>query len=188
MKSASDSAPQGNKLKSDWKWRRDKTLKRVPSYRPIEDDDVKYAWAAYKKGALSTMGEAFSKDMSADEFRKLFEAFVISNHHAAWTLSAPTAKGKIPVGIVLAAWAPNAPYMIVNGCCWFPWASKRNIIEASVCFLNGVRKEHPLMFYALPEHKRTYEVCCMHGVIRRSGTSFVAFPGKQAAVFETRTG
>lgn len=181
MKSESGSKPPVSK------WRLRRTLKRSCSYRPIEDDDVKYAWAAYKKGALSMMGEAFTQEMSAEQFKSLFEQFVISSHHAAWTLIAPTSKGQIPVGIVLAAWAPNAPYMIVNGLCWFPWASKRNIVEAIVCFLNGVRKEFQLVFYALPEHKKTYEVCAMHGVVRRVGTSFVAFPGKQAAVFETRT-
>jgi len=180
MKSVSGSATQASK------WRLRRTLKRSASYRPIEDEDVRYVWAAYKKGALAMMGEAFTKDMNAEEFKTLFEQFVIANHHAAWTLLAPTAKGKIPVGIVLAAWVPNAPYMLVNGCCWFPWASKRNIIESSVTFFNGIRKEHQLVFYALPEHKRTYEVCAMHGIVRRVGTSFIAFPGKQAAVFETR--
>lgn len=180
MKSASDSAPRPTK------WRLKKTLKRSASYRPIEDEDVKYAWAAYKKGALASMGEAFTQEMNAEQFKHLFEAFVLANHHAAWTLIAPTAKGRIPVGVVLAAWAPNAPYMIVNGMCWFPWASHRNILEAIVSFLSGVRKEQPLVFYALPEHKRTYEVCAMHGVVRRVGTSFIAFPGKQAAVYETR--
>lgn len=180
MKSASDSK------RPDSKWRLKRTLRRSASYRPIEDDDVKYAWAAYKKGALAPIGEAFAQEMTADQFKQLFEGFVVSNHHAAWTLLAPTPKGNIPVGIVLAAWAPNAPYMIVNGCCWFPWASKRNILEASVAFFAGIRKDLHMMFYALPEHKRAYEVCCMHGVVRRVGTSFVAFPGKQAAVFETR--
>lgn len=180
MKSASDSAHQASK------WRLRRTLKRSASYRPIEDEDVKYAWAAYKKGALVAMGDAFKREMTADEFKSLFEEFVLSNHHAAWTLIAPTSRGRLPVGVVLAAWAPNAPFMIVNGCCWFPWASKRNILEAMVCFLSGVRKEQSLVFYALPEHKRTYEVCAMHGVIRRVGTSFIAMPGKQTAVFETK--
>lgn len=173
-------------MRQDSKWRLKKTLKRAVSFRPIEDEDVKYAWAAYRKGALAAMGPAFTAEMSAEDFRKLFEAFVLMHHHAAWTLIAPTKNGVIPVGIVLAAWAPNAPFMIVNGCCWFPWASKRNILEASVSFFSGVRKEHQLMFYATDEHKRTYEVCAMHGIIRRVGTSFVAFEGKHAAVFETR--
>lgn len=146
---------------------------------------MKYAWAAYKKGALAPMGEAFTQEMTADEFKTLFEQYVVSNHHAAWTLVASTSRGTIPVGFVLAAWAPNAPYMIVNGACWFPWASKRNIIETSVAFFNGIRKELSLMFFALPEHKRAYEACAAHGVIRRVGTSFVAIPGQQCAVFET---
>lgn len=180
MKSASGSEQRASK------WRLKRTLKRSVSYRPIEDDDVKYSWAAYKKGALSPMGESFTKEMNAEEFKSLFEQFVIQNHHAAWTLIAPTAKGNIPVGIVLAAWAPNAPFMIVNGMVWFPWASHRNHVESMVCFLNGVRKQQSLTFYTLPEHKRIYEVCAMHGIIRRVGTSFVAIPGKSAAVFETR--
>src|SRR5581483_11158584 len=136
--------------------------------------------------ALAPMGEAFNQEMNAEEFKTLFEQFVLQNHHAAWTLLAPTSRGKIPVGIVLAAWAPNAPFMIVNGMCWFPWASHRNQLESIVGFLNGVRKQQSLTFYTLPEHKRMYEVCAMHGIIRRVGTSFVAIPGKSAAVFETR--
>lgn len=169
------------------KWRLKKTLKRAVDYRPVEDSDLKYIWAAYKKGSLAPMGDKFSDGlMSADEFKKEFEEAVITQFNAAWTIFANTRKGFIPVGVVFAAWAPNAPYLIVTGLCWFPWASKRNVIESIVGFLNGVRKELMLVFYALPEHKRTYEVCAMHGVVRRVGTSYVAFPGKAAAVFETR--
>jgi hypothetical protein len=174
-------------VRQDSKWRCKRTLRRKPSFRPIEDGDVQYAWAAYKKGALAPMGEAFTQEMSAEQFKELFEAFVLSSHHGAWTLLAPTARGTIPIGIVLAAWAPNAPFMIVNGCCWFPWASKRNIVEAAVAFFAGIRKEVPMVFYALPEHRRAYDVCAMHGVIRRVGTSLVASPGHLCAVFETRT-
>ena len=168
------------------KWRLSKTLKRNVSYRPIEDDDMKYVWAAYKKGALSTMN-VFPPDLPADEFKRAFEEYVLGNFNAAWMLIAPTDKGQLPVGVVFAAWAPNAPYMIVTGMCWFPWASKRNHVEAMVCFLSGVRKEFALMFYALKEHKRLYEVCAMHGIVHRVGTSYTAIPGQSAAVFETKT-
>lgn len=178
-------------MKSDYvsaprqiKWRLKKTLKRKAEYRPIEAEDIRFIWAAYKQGALKPMG-FHDESMTADQFKQRFEQAVVSNFHAAWTLFAPTKKGSIPVGLVLAAWAPNAPYMIVTGMCWFPWASKRNIVEAIVNFLNGVRREFMLVFYALPEHKRTYEVCAMHGVVRRVGTSYVAIPGNAAAVFES---
>lgn len=177
-KSESASAPPPRK------WRLRRTLKRHFDYRPIETDDIKYIWAAYKKGELSAIGLA-KEDMTPDEFRQTVERGIVENCHAAWTLIAETGKGFIPVGIVLAAWAPNASYLIVTGMAWLPWASKRNKVEAMVGFLNGVRKEFPLMFYALFEHLRMYEVCAKHGVVRRVGTSLNAIPGKQCAVFET---
>ena len=174
MKSDLDSAKPRNK------WRLKRTLTRSVSYRPIEDDDLKYIWAAYRKGALAPMGIE-STDLDAAAFKQAFEQHVLENFQAAWVLIAHK-----PIGVVFANWAPHAPYMIVSGMCWFPWASKRNILEAIVNFLNGVRKQFMLVFYALPEHKRTYEVCAMHGVVRRVGTSYAAIPGHAAAVFETR--
>lgn len=180
MKSDSGSAPQAIK-----KWRLKRTLNRQASYRPIEQEDIRFIWAAYKKGALASMGFA-DESLTAEQFKSEFEKLVLDNFHGVWTLFAPTKKGSIPVGIVFAAWAPNALYMIVTGMCWFPWSSKRNKIEAMVGFLNGVRKELSLMFYALPEHKRLYEVCAMHGIVRRIGTSYSAIPDKASAVFETR--
>lgn len=169
------------------KWRLKRTLKRRFDYRPIEIDDIKYLWAAYKTGALTAMG-LDRPDMSASEFKEAMERAIVEHCHAAWTLFAETRKGFIPVGIVIAAWAPNAPYLLVTGMVWMPWASNRNKLESMVGFLNGVRKDFPLMFYATPEHKRMYEVCAMHSVVRRVGTSYVAIPGKACAVFETRTG
>lgn len=169
------------------KWRLSRTLKRSVGFRPIEDEDLRFLWAAYKKGALEPMGERFADGkMDAETFKTAFKDDVLSRFHAAWVLFATTKKGHVPIGIVFATWAPNASYMIVTGMCWFPWASKRNKIEGMVNFLSKIRKEFNLMFYALPEHKRLYEVCCMHSVIHRVGTSYAVFPGKSAAVFETR--
>jgi hypothetical protein len=176
MKSASVSS------KPPSKWRLKKTLKRAVDFRPIEDDDVKYVWAAYKKGALAPMGFE-GTDLSAEEFKSRFEETVVTRCPATWVLFAQQ-KLK-PIGVVFGSWAPNAQYIIIAGMCWFPWATKRNIVESMVNFLNGVRKEFMLVFYTLPEHKRTYEVCAMHGVVRRVGTSYVAIPGKASAVFET---
>ena len=76
--------------------------------------------------------------------------------------------------------------MIVNGMCWFPWASVRNQLEAMINFLNEVRRETHLMFFASLDHKRMYEVCMMHGIIRRVGTSYVVSEGQPMTVFETR--
>lgn len=171
--------------KPDWRLR--KTIKRAVDYRPIEDEDMKFVWAAYKLGALSSMGFQDTL-LSADEFTRQFQEAIIYGGYACWVIFAMNKHGFTPIGLVLAREPMSgARYMVVNGMCWFNWASKRNIVEGIVNFLNGVRKKFPLMFYALPEHKRTYEVCAMHSVIRRVGTSYVAIPGKAAAMFETIT-
>jgi hypothetical protein len=174
MKSESGSAPRVNK------WRFSRTLRRKVEFRPIEDQDLKYLWAAYKQGAF----EFEKRDMTAAEFQT---EFLNTNCHEAWILFGHTRKGFIPVGIVFASRSPVGKFMTVLGAVWLPWASKRNIVECMVGFLRKVRWQYPLQFYVLPEHRRLYEICAMHGVVRRIGTSVIAIPGKQAAMFETRT-
>lgn len=165
-------------------WRLSKTLKRDIEFRPIEDKDLKYIWAAYKSGGFKEM--SFSDSLSPDEFRDAFCRAVTSNCQMGWILTANSKKGFIPVGVILASWAPLATHLVVVGISWMPWATKRNIVECCVGFFNGARKEYSFVGYALPEHKRMYEVCAMHGVMRRVGTSYIAIPGKHVAVFETR--
>lgn len=159
--------------------------------RPIEDEDVRWAWAAYKKGALSQMSPRFADGkLTGEEFRKEFAQEIVDNYDAAWTLFAETQKGFVPVGLVLAFWPhPNPAYircMTVGGIAWFPWARSRNRIESLVHFFNTVRNDIPLMGYARPEHKRMYEIVCMHGIMQRVGTSYTIFGDVPAAVFETR--
>lgn len=169
-------------------WRLRKTLGRPAAYRVIEDDDIRYIWAAARKGALEAMGPRFAavSGMSLEDFKALFERTVLEDYHGVWTVLAPTRRGVQPVGLVFGIWASKRQYMDVVGIAWFPWATKRNTIEATVAFFNSIRKEIPMVGYATDEHKRLYEVCCMHGVMRRVGTSFLVFPGSPAAVFETR--
>ena len=171
-------------------WRLKKTLSRRLEFRPIEQEDMRYIWAAYKGGSLASMGGAFSEsEMNAEEFKTAFEAEITTRYHAAWTMFAETKRGFVPVGFVLGFYAhpePQfAPYMIVGGIVWFGWASKRNIIECTVKFFNEIRNTLPMIGYANEEHKRLYEIVAMHGIMRRVGTSHNVFDGP-AAVFETR--
>lgn len=174
------------------KWRLKRTLKRRLEFRPIDLGDMKYVWAAYRKGALASMGEQWAKtDMPAADFDNAFKIEVIKNYSSCWTLFAETGKGFLPVGLVLAFWShPNprlAPFQIIGDLIWFSWASRRNKIESAVNFFSKVRKDFPLVEYAQGETtKRFFEVMCQHGVMRRVGTSFVVFRGEATAVFETR--
>jgi hypothetical protein len=182
MLSASTKSESASAHRARSKWRLSQTLRRTVDYRPIEAEDIKYLWAAYKQGAFPDM----EPDLEPEQFKQQFQSIVLAKFHAVWTLFGPTRKGFIPVGVVFAAWAPNAAYLIITGIMWLPWATKRNIVECTVGFFNGARKEFSFVGYALPEHKRMYEVCCIHGIMRRVGTSYVAIAGKHAAVFETR--
>jgi hypothetical protein len=170
-------------------WRLKKTLARKPDFRPIENDDLKYAWAAYKKGALASMGGVFGgQDLSPAEFKEAFEKEVLDNYHGVWTLLAQDPKR--PIGFVLGFFShPNpakAPFMIVGDMIWMPWATPRNRLEAAVSFFASARKEMPMMEFASEDSKRFFEVIARHGVMRRVGTSHNVYTGAPAAVFETR--
>ena len=153
-------------------------------YRPIEEEDVKFLWASYKKGGLIDLG--LPDDLSPADFSEQFRALVHHNFHAVWVVYGETKKGFLPIAYVFAVWLPHWPILSCTGAIYMPWASHRNIIEAAVYFTNEVRKEVSMVGYALPEHKRLYEICAMHGAIRRVGTSHNLVPGKPVAIFETR--
>lgn len=174
-------------------WRLKKTLARRIEYRPIEAEDIRYAYAAYKKGALKDMAGPFADTgMSADEFNVQFQAIVPARYHGAWTLFAETARGYLPVGMVFAFYSHAdpvlAPFMIIGDISWFPWASARNRIEAAVYFFNAMRSIMPMMDYAHGEtNRRFFEMICKHGVMQRVGTTFNVVKGEPVAIFETRT-
>lgn len=167
-------------------WRLKKTLARRTQIRPLEPDDLKYLWAAYKKGALSSMGSAFADvEMTPEQFNATFD-FAALHYSEGWIVLTETGKGFIPSGVVLGKLDLILPFMIIAGIAWFPWASKRNILEGTVAFFDALRRQRQWIGFAAGEHKRLYEVCCMHGIMRRVGTSQVAIPGSAAAVFEAR--
>lgn len=160
-------------------WRLKKTLSRRVETRPIEDSDVRYAWAAYKLGKFNIIPDG----LDAAQFKAAFEQMVLATLPATWIVSANTAKGFMPIGIVFGAFAPLNTHLVIVGITWFPWASKRNILEGDVAFFNMLRKQ-PFQWigYAKQEHKPAYEVCCMHGIMRRVGTMHMA--DGPVAVFE----
>ena len=172
-------------------WRLKKTLSRKLEFRPIEQEDMRYIWAAYKGGSLASMGGVFSESgMNAEEFRAAFEVEITTRYHAAWTMFAETKKGFVPVGFVLGFYShPDpafSPFMIVGDMVWFPWASARNKVESAVNFFNRIRSETPMMEYARGDAKAFFEMIAKHGIMRRVGTSFNVYPGEPTSVFETR--
>lgn len=166
-------------------WRLSKTLSRKTHARPIEDEDVRYVWAAYKAGALAS---AFREGLSAQEFTDEFVALIASRYDAAWALLAETAKGFIPAGLAL-GFFPHAAvshFLIFNSFVWFPWATKRNRVESAVSFFEKVGKDVPMLAFARDRDKAFGAMIAKHGVLRRVGTSENVFGDGPASVWETR--
>lgn len=168
-------------------WRLRKTLARKLQSRPIEAEDVKYAWAAYQMGDLRAV---FPGDMNAAKFKQEFTQLVLSRFDAAWTLFAETNKGFIPAGMSFGFWPHKEAthFLILNTMVWFPWASSRNRIESATGFFNSVGREIPMMGFARDRDKKFMATLAKHGVIRRIGTAGSVFPDGQASVWETRHG
>lgn len=172
-------------------WRLKKTLARAIDFRPIEKEDIRYAWVAYKKGLLNELSPKFvDLQMTAEEFKVAFEVHITTYYHGAWTMLADTNRGYMPTGLVVGFWShPDstiAPFMNVGAMIWFPWASARNRIEGAVHFFNVIRKDIRMVEYARLKDKKFFEMIARHGVMRRVGTSHVAYLNEPAAVFETR--
>lgn len=163
-------------------WRLSRTLKRASDVSPIEEEHIKYLWAAYKKGALSDIFDG--TDLNARDFKNSLEDIVLSNFDAAWIISCN--EDDLPCGLVLGNWHPlKDDVMFISMIAWFPWATKRNIVEGTIRFLDDVRKELSLIGYASMEHKNLYDVAARHGVVRRVGTTH-NFKEEPVAIYETK--
>lgn len=187
MKHERDIRPAGRS-----QWRLKKTLARKLSFRPIEEEDIRYAWAGYKAGSLDGMAGPFVEPgLQAGEFKEVFQQTVIDRYSGAWTMFAETKKGYLPVGILFAFYSHKdpklSPFMIIGDLVWFPWASARNKIESAVNFFATIRKTVPMVDYAYGEtNQRFFDTICKHAVMRRAGTTFNVVQGKPCAIYETR--
>lgn len=190
MTSKSTKSVSGSAKRQVNSWRLKKTLARKTDFRPLDDDDIKYLWVAYKTGAFKSLGEAFERDMEAHEFAVELVAFVQKNFQGAWTLLAESKRGYGPVGVVFGFFShPDprlSPFMIVGDIIWMPWATQRNKIETSVKFFHNIRKDIPMVEYASEEHKKFFEMLMRHGIMRRVGKTMNVYNGKEATIFETK--
>ena len=177
-------------------WRLKKTLARKVGFRPIEAEDVRFAYAGYKKGALAPMAGPFAQThMTPEEFDIAFQATVTTRYHGAWTLFAEVLREKkieyMPVGMVMAFYSHAehalSPFMIIGDIVWFPWSTPRNRIETAVNFFNTMRKQIPMMDFAHgDENRRFFDMLAKHGIVRRVGTTHNVVRGEPVAIYETR--
>lgn len=152
------------------------------SFRPIETDDIKYAGAAWKKGALKGLDPALDQDMTPEEFRRVFTELVLQNG-AAWTIEAKTPRGKMPVGFVFGSLAGGV--ISVRRAVALPWCSSRMRLQGFLTWVNGIRREFMVLITPPLPEKRFYEQICRYGVMRRVGTLF-DMGSEPLALFQSR--
>lgn len=164
-------------------WRLNKTTARRLEFRPIEREDMRYVWEAYRLGALPNCPEG----LSTKDFTVAFYQWVAENWDAVWTLFAETGRGLEPVGLIFGYWPFRGSNQVMHiaDLVWFPRATARNKVESAVNFFNEIRREINLFGYSRKSDKRLVEVVAKHGVLRRIGTSMNAFEDEPADVWET---
>lgn len=156
-----------------------RTLKRWVEFRPIEDEDIRYLWAAYKK---NTFDGYVKKDLTAKEFKIEITELMLNSYSGVYVCLANTKQGFVPVGVIPVA----GIYLgwMIGDVRWFPWASTRNIIESFVNFINEMKKEVYLLGYCSDKDKDFFVYMAKHGIIRRVGS--INPKDKHLKLFESR--
>lgn len=121
--------------------------------------------------------------MSPADFRQKIVAYVLNGGFSAWALIANSPKGHMPVGLVLGEMRRRA--LMLGGIVWFPWASPRNKLEATLTFLNGMRDDLVILEWAPFEQRKSWEHICRYGVMRRIGMVYDMAPDP-LALFQSR--
>lgn len=154
--------------------------------RPTDADDVKYLYAAWRLG--STPLQAIETENDPEAFTEAFGNHIAERFQTAFTmLATPPGKNTMPVGVVFGILPFHGqPVMWFGDFIWFPWASRRNKLEAAVHFLNQMRKQYCMIGFCEPEAIRFFEHICRYGVLRRAGTVFDMLEEGARGIFQTR--
>jgi hypothetical protein len=155
-----------------------RALKRKPSSRPLVEDDLKWLWAAYRKGSFTDMPEG----MTTAEFRVALYP-VLGAADAAFVLVA----GEMPVGVVLAR---IDEHRLEPHAYWFSWATRRQKLEAALAFFSEWRKTFLIVVTAREESWPFFRHLVRYGVLRPLGGNGIAFgwygKNRPALVLQTR--
>lgn len=154
--------------------------------RPTDADDMKYLYAAWRLGAKPL--DTITAENTPEAFSEAFGAHIAQRFQLAFTmLATPPSRDTMPVGVVfgiLPFYGQNVMWM--GDFLWFPWASKRNKLEAAVHLFNQMRKRYTCIGFCEPVAIPFFEHICRYGVMRRAGTMFDMFEEGPRGIYQTR--
>lgn len=145
---------------------------------------MRWVWAAYRRNGLPSLSEIFEKDLQPREFEERF-ADLLDAGFFCWICEADTDRGRTPVGLVL-----GRPFvhntLIMGNMTWFPWSSRRNVLESVVHLVNELRSEVHMLFHVEQHDKRFFNHVAAHGLLRRVGTLYDILD-EPIAVYQSRS-
>lgn len=149
-------------------------LKRTVRIEQMTEDDLKYAWAAYKKG-----WSFFQPGLNAQQFKEQLSA-ILSRMDQVYLLSALSINNALyPVGILVIVGGQRCEPHVE----WFPWASKRNRLELLIRIARELRKTNKLMVYSTEADNLAFQIIRAYGLLQFGCKIKSFFPNGDLAVF-----
>lgn len=155
-----------------------RTLRRGGvGFHVARDDDARWLWAAYRRGAFPDAAEGMDRERFLDWLAERAAAF-----HEVWILTAPNEDEKRPVGVVAGRFDEYGlrPHVI-----WFPWSTPRNRMECALKFLHDIGREHFTWFIARREDVPFFDHLIRYGMIRAVGKVKRVFDGGDGIMYHT---
>ena len=144
------------------------------------DSDMRWMWAAYEYGMWR---DVMAGNLSPQGFEEKALEFMASYRYE-WIVEAQGDDGIRPVCLFLAQ--PVGMAGIEPAVQWFPWATRRNKLEAIAVFLKEISKQMIIFIFASDEKVKFWTRMVTYGLVRR-GCKVVDYfaRGKNAMMFYT---
>lgn len=126
--------------------------------------------------------ESIPEDLTPDEF--VFEmSEEIGRVDKTYLAVGKTRRGEIPIGVSIVN--ENGHLLEVHAV-WFPWASNRNVMEATARFLDEQRRHFTVLMPTLKQYRDNLAYHGRLGLVRSVGKIERYFPdGQTAYLFQT---
>lgn len=139
----------------------------------MADDHIKYAWAAYRRGAFKQAEDYFPDGLDRDSFLVRFVEMAneaMANGIEVWTVFGKTSYGIIPIALLTIQFSRYPvgrlaqPHVV-----WYPEASPRNKIEAGVLMLRELKKESMILIASADDVLPYHRHLAKYGLLRSVG-------------------
>lgn len=157
------------------------------------EDHIPYFWAAYRVGSFDNLHPIFKEKLSNEGFSEALENYISENNLTPFSFFGIVDGKERIIGIAL-FWVKGR-IAETSDIIWFPWASKRVILECYVNFINNMRKEkfndtdkeYVVLEYAEEKDKNFFDHVCSYGIMRRVGTSYEVYHNEKCCIYESRS-